>query len=157
MRPKGSAAELERRRRQAIELLEKGMTQAEVARAVGVADASVTRWKQAVEAKGADALAPKFHPGKLSRLTPAQQQKLIRLLLQGPTKHGFPTELWTLSRVVQVIEKNFGVQYHPSAVWHILRGLGWSCQKPERRARERDEQAIEGWRRKKWPNIKKRP
>jgi transposase len=157
MRPKGSAEELERRRRQAIALLEQGMKAAAVARAVGTSRASVTRWRQAYEEGGPDAMAGTPHPGGVSRLTLGQRKQLIRMLLQGPTRHGYRTELWTLARVAELIAVTFGVQYHPSAVWHILRGMDWSCQKPERRARERDEEAIERWRREDWPRIKKRP
>jgi len=90
-------------------------------------------------------------------LTVGQRRRLIRLLLRGPRKHGYGTELWTLARVAEVIAVTFGVQYHPSAVWHILRAMDWSCQKPERRARERDEEAIARWRQQDWPRIKKRP
>jgi transposase len=79
------------------------------------------------------------------------------MLLQGPRRHGYRTELWTLARVADLIAAKFGVRYHPSAVWHILRAMGWSCQKPERRARERDELAIQRWRQDDWPRIKKRP
>jgi transposase len=60
-----------------------------------------------------------------------------------------------LSRVAQLIQERFGVGYHPAHVWKILRKLGWSCQKPERRARERDESQIEHWRKVEWPRIKK--
>ena len=157
MRPKGSAEELERRRRQAMALIDRGMRSAAVARAVGVSRASVTRWRQAYAAGGAEAMAAKPHPGGPSRLTDAQRKRLVRMLLQGPRKHGYGTELWTLARVAQLIAVKFGVEYHPSAVWHILRAMGWSCQKPERRARERDESAIETWRQEQWPDIKKRP
>jgi transposase len=157
MRPKGSAAELEQRRRQAVALLEQGMKPAKVAKTVGTSRASVTRWRQGYEARGQKALESKPHPGGTSRLTLAQRKRLIRLLLQGPRKHGYGTELWTLARVAEVIGVTFGVEYHPSAVWHILRSMRWSSQKPERRARERDEQAIEAWRQQEWPRIKKRP
>ena len=133
------------------------MKPAKVARAVGTSRASVTRWRQAYEVRGESALASKPHPGGSSRLTPAQRKRLIRLLLRGPRKHGYGTELWTLARMAEVIAVNFGVEYHPSAVWHILRSMRWSSQKPERRARERDEQAIATWRQEEWPRIKKRP
>jgi transposase len=156
MRPKGSAAELERRRRQAMNLLDRGMRPSAVAWAVGTSRASVTRWRQAYEAGGQKAMQAKPHPGGACRLTDAQRKRLVRLLLQGPRKHGYRTELWTLTRVAELIALTFGVAYHPSAVWHILRAMGWSCQKPERRARERDEQAIATWRRQEWPRIKKR-
>jgi len=139
MRPTGSAAELERRRRQAITLLQQGNRQAAVAESLGTSQASVSRWKKAYEEGGEKALAAKPHPGKPSRLTPAQRRRLAGLLLQGPRKHGYSTDLWTLSRVAEVIAANFGVDYHPGHVWHLLRAMSFSCRKPERRVRERDE------------------
>lgn len=157
MRPKGTAAELERRRRRAIALLEEGKTQAAVAEALGTSEASVSRWREAYEQGGQTALAAKPHPGKPSRLTASQRQRLASLLLQGARKHGYSTELWTLGRVAELIAVKFGVEYHPGHVWYVLRGMGWSSQKPERRARERDEQAVATWRRRDWPRIKKRP
>lgn len=157
MRPKGSAAALEQRRRVAIALLEQGMKPAQVARAVGTSRASVTRWRQAYQAGGWKAVAAKPHPGKGLRLTVAQRRRLARLLLQGARKHGYGTDLWTLARVAEVIAVNFGVEYHPGHVWYVLRSMRWSSQKPQRRARERDEEAIARWRREDWPRIKKRP
>jgi transposase len=157
MRPKGSAAALEQRRRQAVALLAQGMKPALVAKAVGTSRASVTRWRQAYEAGGQAAVAAKPHPGKPVRLTAKQRRQLAGLLLGGARKHGYGTELWTLARVAEVIAINFGVRYHPGHVWRVLRSMRWSSQKPERRARERDEQAIARWRREELPRIKKRP
>lgn len=157
MRPKGSAAELERRRRRAMALLDQGMRPAAVARAVGTSRASVTRWRQAYETGGQEAMRAKPHPGRTPQLTAAQRRRLAKLLLQGAGKHGYSTDLWTLARVAEVIAVNFGVEYHPGHVWYVLRSMHWSSQKPERRARERDEKAIAAWRQQNWPNIKKRP
>jgi len=89
-------------------------------------------------------------------LTARQRTQLLKLLLKGAMAHGYSTDLWTLPRVAEVIAKTFGVRYHPAHVWKILRGEGWSCQKPERRARERDEETIKQWRADRWPHIKKR-
>ena len=155
MRTKGSAAELEQRRRQAVALLEEGLKGAQVARGLSVSEAAVSRWKQAYEKDGPAGLAATPHPGGQSRLTAKQRRRLAKLLLQGPRRHGYRTELWTLGRVAEVVARTFGVQYHPSHVWKELRGMGWSCQKPERRARERDEEAIRRWRQEDWPRIKK--
>lgn len=148
--------ELEQRRRQAIALLEQGLRPAQVARAVGTSRASVTRWKQAYEARGAGALAAKPHLGRPSRLTARQRGRLVVLLKRGARKHGYNTALWTLARVVQVIERHFGVSYHPGHVWRVLHSMPWTSQKPETRARERDQQAIVQWRRQEWPRINKR-
>jgi len=157
MRPKGSKAELEARRRRAVAMLQEGLGVSEVARRVGVWPGSVTRWRQAYERAGEEGLKAKRHPGSKPKLPADQRQRLAELLLQGPLAHGYRTQLWTLARVAELIEKHFGVRYHPGHVWRVLRGMGWSCQKPERRARERDEEAIGRWRRQDWPRIKKSP
>lgn len=156
MRPKGSASELEQRRRLAIGLLEQGMKPAQVARALGISRASMTRWRQSYRKRGVSGLAGKPHPGRPPRLTGGQRRRLVALLKRGPGRHGYGTELWTLRRVAEVIAKQWGVTYHPGHVWYLLRGLNWTAQKPERRARERDEQAIARWRAEDWPRIKKR-
>ena len=157
MRPKGSKLELEARRRHAVGLLQEGLTVRQVADRVGVSPGSVVRWHQMYRASGEEGLKAKRHPGGKSRLSDQQREELVELLKQGPKAHGFPTDLWTCRRVTELIEKQFAVRYDPSQVWRILRSLGWSCQKPERRARERDEQAIAAWREERWGHIKKRP
>jgi len=155
MRPKGSAAQLEARRRRAVSLLQEGLGIREVARQVGSSPSSVKRWKEMKKAGGSAALAAKPHPGRPPRLSAKQKEKLLRLLLQGASAHGYAGQLWTLPRVAAVIQKHFGVRYHPAHVWKLLRRCGWSAQKPQRRARERDEAEIERWRRARWPHIKK--
>jgi transposase len=156
MRPKGNSAELEQRRRYAVALLDRGMKPVVVAQTLRASLASVGRWREACRVGGLEALSAKPVPGRPPKLGPAQRRQISGLLLQGPIPHGFSTELWTLARVAEVIESRFGVRYHPSQVWRILLALGWSCQKPQSRARERDEVAIARWRRVDWPRIKKR-
>ena len=79
------------------------------------------------------------------------------MLLQSPRKHGFPTDLWTLARIAELIERKFDVSYDPSGVWHVMARMNWSAQKPERQARERDAEAVQTWRTRDWARIKKRP
>jgi transposase len=140
----------------AISLLEEGCSQSEVARKLGVSPSAVSQWKQAHAQGGNDALLAQVHPGPTPKLSPKQCQRLIEFLKQGPRRHGWSTELWTLPRVAELIARKFGVQYDQSGAWRLLRRLGWSCQKPQRRARERDEAAIDRWRKSDWPRIKKR-
>ena len=157
MRPKGSAKELEVRRMLGGKLLQEGKGVREVARLTGVVPSSVSRWKRDLEQGGMEALKARTHPGRPAGLSQAQKKVLEQVLLAGPVAAGVATDLWTLARVAAVIERQFGVAYHPGHVWYILRGMGWSCQKPERRARERDEEAIARWRKEDWPRVKKRP
>ena len=156
MRPHGSPKVLEERRRRAMSLLDEGLGVREVARQVKCSPASVSRWKSEVRARGPDGLRAKPAPGRPRMLSTAQRKRLLNLMLKGAAAYGYSTDLWTLPRVAEVIERTFGVRYHPAHVWKILRGEGWSCQKPERRARERDETAIQKWREERWPHIKKR-
>jgi transposase len=155
MRPNGSAAELEVRRMLAGRLLLEGSDVGEVAEIVGASLSSVKRWRQAVEKGGLEALKAKPHPGPKPRLNAKQKQQLVNILLAGPLKAGYHNDLWTCRRVADVIAKKFGVVYHPDHVWKILHSLGWTCQKPEQRARECDEAAIRRWRAKQWPRIKR--
>jgi transposase len=138
-------------------LLQEGKGIREVARLVGAAPSAVHGWKQALVKGGPEALAAKPHPGRRPRLTAEQKAELEELLLDGPLAAGFATDLWTLARVGQVIERHFGVKHHPGHVWRILRGLGWRPQKPERRARERDEATVAQWRKVEWPRLQKKP
>jgi transposase len=136
-------------------MLRQGLKPAAVARALNVSAASVSRWHTAVSEGGARALAAKPVPGRPLKLRLKKRQRIGPLLLRGPRYFGYATQLWTLSRMAEVVERELGVAYDPSQIWRILTALGWSCQKPESRARERDEQAIARWRHVDWPRIKK--
>lgn len=155
MRKQGSAAELETRRRLAGRLLLEGRTIGDVMKIVEASESSVKRWKRAVKEGGMEALKAKPHPGPTPRLDAAQKRKLVRLLLAGPIKAGYHNELWTCARVAEVIAKRLQVSYHPCHVWKILRGLGWTSQKPEQQARESDDDAMQRWRKRDWPRIKR--
>lgn len=157
MRPKGSADRLEYRRQWAVGLLEEGKSINEVARLVKASPSSVHRWKERKAHHGAAGLKAKPHPGRGCRLRAQDQAQLKKLLLAGPQAAGFDSALWTCRRVAQVIEQTFGVSYHPDHVGRLLHGLGFSCQYPQHRAREQDEQAVRQWRLVEWPRIKKKP
>lgn len=139
----------------AVELLEDGKLFTEVADLLKVSVSSLKRWKKAFRQGGLAALAPKRHPGPKSKLSAAQRQRLREILLRGPLAAGFSTDLWTCRRVAQVVQREFGISYHPDHLGRILHDLGFSPQKPQRRARERDEEAIARWRKQDWPRIKK--
>jgi transposase len=155
MRRKGNAEELEARRMRAVELFRQGYGPMAVGRLLGVAHSSASRWKKALDEKGVEGLKSNPHPGREALLSAKDKKRLVKLLSRGARKAGYSNELWTCPRVADLIEREFGVSYHPGWVWQILRDLGWSCQKPEQRARERDEAAIAKWRTEDWPRIKK--
>jgi len=155
MRPSGAPAELQHRRERAIKLLEEGYQPVEVAERVGVDRRSVRRWKAAYLRRGAKGIRAKPAPGRPWKMDSRSRKRLERLLLKGAQAVGYSTDLWTCPRVVAVIRRHFGVSYHVDHVGRILRALGWTPQKPERRARERDEARILGWIKNDWPRIKK--
>jgi transposase len=155
MRTKGTAAELEVRRRIAASLFGQKITLAEIAQLLDVSLSSVRRWKKAFQQNGPAGLAAKPHPGPRAKLSEDQQEQLCDLLVAGARASGYDTDLWTCRRVAVLIERHFGVAYHFNHVGRLLHALGFSPQKPLRRARERDEEAIERWRREDWPRIKK--
>ncbi len=149
--------QMEKRRQQAAKLFKKDVSAPEVARRLGVARQVAYRWKSAWESGGSPALASKGPAGRKSKLSAQQTQQVIEALLAGPGAQGYKTQLWTLPRVAALIEEVAGVRYHPGHVWRLLGASGFSCQRPERRAIERDEKAIGHWKRIQWPALKKKP
>jgi len=157
MRPTGSAEELERRRRRALALRKEGYTQTQIAELLGCCQSSVSIWEK-MASQGNKGLRAKPHPGRPRLLTDQEHRELEKLLVQGAEAHGWPNDLWTSQRVKELILQRFGVDYHVDHVRKILvYRLGWTSQKPEKRARERDEGAIDRWHKEDFPRLKKTP
>ena len=157
MRPPGSAAELEARRRRAAEHFQERKPLREIASLFGVSLTSVKRWKRTWKVEGVEGLAARPHLGPEPKLSEKQRGALTKLLLQGPIAAGYRTDLWTCARVSEVVSKQFGVSYHPAHMGRVLHDLGFSPQKPRRVAREQDPQAVDEWRKQDWPRVKKKP
>jgi transposase len=161
--PRRPAAQRERdrlqvRRLRAAELFAAGVRQAEVARQLGVSAQAVSVWHARFTHGGTEALRSRGPSGPAPRLSDAQLANVEQALLKGAQANGFTGELWTLERIATVIERLTGVQHHPAHVWALLRyRLGWSVQRPKRRAAERDQDAIDRWVKQRWPAIKQTP
>jgi len=156
MAKKRDHAQLEKRRLRAAQMFDRNVPVPEVVRRLGVARQVAYRWHADWEAGGESALASKGAAGRKCRLDSSQTQQIVDALLKGPVAQGYKTQLWTLPRVADLIEDLTGIRYHPGHVWRVLGSLGFSCQRPERRAIERDETAIGEWKRVKWPALKKK-
>src|ERR1044071_2684861 len=148
--------QLEQRRLRAAKFFDQGLSQAEVSRKLAVHRQSVSRWYQAWKDKGTKALKKAGRAGRKPRLEASQLEALSQGLKEGPEVLGYGTGLWTTWRVADLIERQTGQKFHPGHVWRILRSLGWSCQRPVGRATQRDEPAIQRWKRVRWPEIKKK-
>jgi len=148
--------QLEERRRAGARLLRAGkLSHAEISRRLGVSRAAISQWAGYLAAGGLRALRRRKPSGRPARLTRAQKQALRRWLRRGALAAGFATDRWTMGRVRQLIEREFGVRYHRNYINRLLAGLGWSRQQPLPRGRERDEELIRAWLAHDWPRIKK--
>jgi transposase len=149
--------EATKKRLRAGRMLLAGKRPAEVAEKVGVARQMVYTWKGLLDEGGIDALRAVPSRGRPARLDASQLEGVRSAVLQSPTEHGFGTELWTLNRVGVVIERLYGIRFGTTQLWRILGALGFSAQKPEKRALERNEDAVLQWKRRTWPSLKKKP
>ncbi|MFD6860822.1 winged helix-turn-helix domain-containing protein [Rhodococcus sp. NPDC060090] len=144
------------RRMRAAEMFAAGRRQIDVAVELEVSQQTASRWYRQWADGGNEALEGAGRAGRRPRLDDTQIEVIRAELLKGPQANGFATGVWTLGRVAIVIERLTGVTYGPTQTWTILRTrLGWSRQRPARRAVERDEDAIVAWRENEWPRIKK--
>lgn len=149
---------MEARRRIAVEKFREGWTQAAIADFLDVHPVTVAKWMARHRQHGDAGLAAKPTPGRPRFLTPDQERQVLGWLADKPTAHGFGTDLWTARRVANVIQRRFGVQYHPDYLRAWLRQRGYSPQKPRRRAKQKKQPVIDQWVADDWPRIqKKRP
>jgi len=156
-RPSRDFTGLKERRIHAAKLFKKGETQAAVSRILHVSRQSASRWYEKWQSGGTRALNGAERAGRKPRLTTKQLNDLDATLRAGSKIQGFQSNLWTLPRIAQVIHRQTGVEYHPGHVWKILQRLGWTLQRPAKRAKERNDQAVQEWVANKWPAIKKKP
>lgn len=139
-----------------MHLREQGWYQRDIASALGVAEETVSRWLARVREGGPDVLLAHPAPGHPPKLSPTQQRLIPEFLWHGPEAYGFRGEVWTCARVSRVIEQEFGVRYHKDHIGRLLKELRWTPQVPITRAVQRDEQAIERWRDRVWPQLQER-
>src|SRR5512145_3079739 len=155
MARKADVAALEARRFEAARRFARGESQAAVARALDVTPMTACRWYQTWTREGEAGLKAAGRLGRKPRLDHRQLARIDLALRRGPLAHGFATDLWTLPRIAEVIERQTGLRFHPGHVWRLLQLLNWSLQRPARQAVERDAAAIRRWVRVRWPAVKK--
>ena|SRR5437867_1522542 len=156
MRTTGSPIVLEYRRQLAVQRIDEGYSVEEVADFLNVDPSSVRRWVATFRRQGVDGLAARPVPGRPPKLTSTQEKIVCRWLADNPIEHGCATELWTASDLARLIEQEWGVHFNPDYLTTWLRQRDFTPQKPRRRARERDDEAIALWLEKDWPRIKKK-
>jgi transposase len=155
IRPRRDFTALEARRMQAAQWFAQGHPPATVVHCLRVSWQTASRWYHTWKRHGRSGLRGARRAGRKPRLDARAHRALTAALLAGARSWGFPTDLWTLQRVAAVIARKFHVRYSLAQTWRLLGQLGWSRQRPARRARERDEAAIARWVRVRWPQVKK--
>jgi transposase len=124
-----TADQREERRLVAARLFERGqLSQAEIARRLGVTPGAVSHWYNAWKQGGHADLKAKPRPGRRSRLTPAEWEKIGHMLERGPMAAGFDAPGWTLERIAMLIQAHFDVEYHPRYLERPLRKLGFTVR-----------------------------
>jgi len=140
----------------AANMIDEAKEPAEIARLLKVDDQTVRAWRRIYRKTGRAGLASRKAPGRPTELGPQEREHLAELLLKTPAECGFDKYLWTQQLIADLIQREFNVSYHHDHVGVILHQLGFTHQKPTRRARERNEEKIEAWRRETWPALLKK-
>lgn len=125
-------------------LQQRGQTISQLAEYYGISASGIYYWKRRFKV-GLDGLRTSKPTGRPRRITPSQVEQLRGWLEQPATDHGFSDPTWTASRARDMIGLKFGVWYHPNHVAKLLRFLGFSYQRPDKRAIERNEAKIATW------------
>ena len=155
-RPRRDFQGLEKRRLRAAKFFKSGKTQAEVAKTLGVSRQSVSRWHLRFRRGGAKRLKGAGRAGRKQKINANQLARVDATLRRGARANGFQTSIWTLPRIAIVIERLTGIKYHPGHVWRIIHQLDWSLQRPARKAKERNDEAVRQWVSNRWSTIKKK-
>jgi transposase len=156
-RPRGKIRELEQRRHLAVDLVQKGIPAVSVAQRFNIHERTIHKWLQAYRKDGLEGLQVKVSTGRKKKLTAKNESKLQKIIIAGAVKAGFANELWTSKRVLQIIKDQFDVDYHANHLPKLLRGLGFTPQRPQREAIEKDRKQMDNWIRFEWKRIKKKP
>ena len=143
------------RRLRAFSLWQQGWKQKDIAVALGVSKGAVSQWIKRGKVEGERGLRRRVARGAQPRLQAKDRARLLELLREGATAFGYRGEVWNGRRVAEVIKRVFGIKYHPDHCSRLLRQMGWSRQKPTKRATQRNEAAIEAWKKQQWPTLKK--
>jgi transposase len=143
------------RRLRAWQLFQQGWKQKDIAVALDATQGAVSQWITRAKTQGAEALKHRKAPGAKPKLTVEQKAQIPALLLRGAPAFGFSGDVWTCERIAQVIEREFGVCYHPEYIGCLLRALGWSYQKPVCQATQQKAEALREWREERLPALKK--
>lgn len=142
-------------RQRCVELRQAGWKQNAIAQAFGLTQGWVSRTLTKYRLRGATALQEGKRTGAPARLSAEQLTELVNQLSKGPEFHGFQGAIWTRPRVNEVIKTCFGVSYDPSQVGRLLKKVGWSRQKPQKKARQQDAQTVAHWRQERLGELKK--
>ena len=149
-----SKKELEARRLRAVPYFKKGWSLRRIAQKLGVSPIAIYQWKASWKREGRKGLLA-VRDGPASKLSPKKEKEVRKKILKGAEANGFSGDFWTLGRITSAVKTWTGVLYQERSVWHVLKRLGFSCQKPSKRAVERDEKVIRTWTKELWPQIKK--
>lgn len=149
-----SQEEMEARRLRAIPYFKRNWSERDIGKKLGVSGAAIHQWKAAWQEQGPAGLKA-GHYGPVPMLSPKNEMLVKKRILEGAGVHGFSGDFWTLNRITKAVKSWTGEAYKDRSVWHLLQRLGFSCQKPVKRAAGRDERAIREWRQRTWTLLKK--
>jgi transposase len=139
----------------AVRAVRRGMSVASVAKSYQTHRATVHRWvARYQESRGLRGLARRPVSGRPRKLQDLDRQGLRRIVLRPASRFGYETDFWTSTRLLQVFRKKYGVKVCRQTIWHRLREVGLTYQKPERRYFQASKKVRQEWLTNELPRIR---
>jgi len=140
----------------AVKAVLMGQRQTDICKAYQVDYSTLYRWcKCYKDRKCFSALERKSGSGRPNILNIDNRKQLTQIVMKPASKYGYETDFWTCRRLIQISEERLNVKISQPTMWRMLRDMGLTYQKPERRYFEANEQQRKKWLRYKVPIIRR--
>jgi transposase len=137
----------------AVLALAEGMSVRDVAEMLHLGEQTVRDYRNRFLVKHMASFTYKRPPGRPSKLTKTQRKELAHLIEAGPQVSGYTSGCWNTPMIQDLIQRRFGVAYHPHYICTLMDNLGFSYQKARFVSDHLNQAKRLEWHQTRWPQI----